>query len=1103
MSTSGQDLTTRYGLEEVLSWTDVARTFRGCHPETGNPVAVKLLSATGAAANGLLKQRFESAINVLRSLAHPALPTVIDAGLTPTGDAFIVTDWIEGELLSADAKLPAADLLPAMLQLAEALESLALHGLVHLNLSPENIILADGQPRLLGWGASLLHIDRQASPGMAELAAMNSFAAPELLEPRRAGEALWRADLYSLALMTVKLLGAELNEAGPNVRFDRTLSEELQKPESLRVLLERCLHREPEKRPDSYSELTRALQHSVPRSARRSVSDTQPVDLRDTDEVDVQQPPSEDTTEIAVASVAAAAASAAGAAEDAEEFDHAAETVIGQPMPSFVSHGEAHAEAADAKQAGPVESSPTATSSTPAKDGSQTASVPEGTVVLPPTDEQPTGSTVVLPPDEQPTGSTVVLPPPAEQPTGSTVVLPADDSPAGSTVILPKPEPPAVESGPESPRATQPVADVAPAPPPPPSPPPSAPAPSEPTSTAATDAQATVPVAEESKETQPVADHIAATDSARATQPVSSSPPAAPEAKTAASSVTGSTVVLPGADQPAPGETVVLPPEPAGPVDTRPAPTVEPPPAPAVPAPEKKPPAHKPPAPGGKASPTAAAPKAKPKSRSRAQTPSKAASKAQPAASAAKPAKTGATPSSTAGQSAATASGPSPLSNLLDAVKEHRLKLLAAAGAAAVIFLVIVVVAVVLIMRRSADPAAAEETPPSRVAVTQPDVDPEPDEGIAADVFEPPPEEVVAALELITEGRLLEARSKLEELSDREDEGLLSAQEWEAFRAVEESLIAERAIALRGQLQSAINSDLDRLRQALRSMTRDEEVRLRAIGGGALVDRARSSMRSHDNFRTILDEGDLTEALSAAVAFEQAHPGLAESLRPTNEAASLLEARIDGFIASGRLEDAEAVLDRLQQTIPGREGLSRRRRQIDDLRADEARYSGLLESAQATMASGRPHEGIEILSGVSSVPAEYRQSFADALQALAAELRRLDAEAPTLSLASGERGIEYRKGRPIVIDIEARDDYEVIGLSFRIKKAADASFEELPANRVDGIYRVEVDPSFHDDRPLEFWVSARDRSGNETALGSESEPMELRRRRFRFLRGNG
>ena len=42
--TAPQDLTSHYRLEQVLSWTGVARTFRGIDPDSGDPVAVKLLT---------------------------------------------------------------------------------------------------------------------------------------------------------------------------------------------------------------------------------------------------------------------------------------------------------------------------------------------------------------------------------------------------------------------------------------------------------------------------------------------------------------------------------------------------------------------------------------------------------------------------------------------------------------------------------------------------------------------------------------------------------------------------------------------------------------------------------------------------------------------------------------------------------------------------------------------------------------------------------------------------------------------------------------------------------------------------------------------------
>ncbi|HVS15450.1 MAG TPA: protein kinase, partial [Thermoanaerobaculia bacterium] len=290
-----RDLTALYQLKQLLNWTASARTFSGTHPTSGEPVAVKLLSLSRAPAVDELGRRFENIARVLQALGHPALPHVLEYGLTPTGDAFLVTRWIEGTPLPTDQTIEPAKLLPMVLQVVGALETVSLHGIAHLNLTPDNVLVqADGTGRLLGWGTSLLTVDWQSAPTeRVDSGPASPWSAPELMKPLFPGGAPWRADLYSVALICTQLLGAQIEsrgDAAPSVRFDKALSGRIKQPEKLRQVLESCLRRAPKERPDTYAVLAQAIQHAMPRG--ESPKETRPVGR-----VDARRPlASEDAT---------------------------------------------------------------------------------------------------------------------------------------------------------------------------------------------------------------------------------------------------------------------------------------------------------------------------------------------------------------------------------------------------------------------------------------------------------------------------------------------------------------------------------------------------------------------------------------------------------------------------------------------------------------------------------------------------------------------------------------------------------------------------------------------------------------------------------------
>ena len=121
-------------------------------------------------------------------------------------------------------------------------------------------------------------MDWQSAARPPGSAGTGDYAAPEVQRPHSAGEALWRADLYSLAAIATRLLGGLYTSGKGPVRLElpKQASEPLHDPDQLCEVLARCLDPDPAARPDSYVDLVRALQHAMPR-VKPSVSETQPI----------------------------------------------------------------------------------------------------------------------------------------------------------------------------------------------------------------------------------------------------------------------------------------------------------------------------------------------------------------------------------------------------------------------------------------------------------------------------------------------------------------------------------------------------------------------------------------------------------------------------------------------------------------------------------------------------------------------------------------------------------------------------------------------------------------------------------------------------------
>ncbi|HYG62042.1 MAG TPA: hypothetical protein VEL74_05645 [Thermoanaerobaculia bacterium] len=251
-----REITERYRLEKILKSSKSGTVLRAADGESGRTVVVKLIPV-GSAPN--LEGRmgaFNRLAAAIGALGHPALPVVLDSGITPDGSAFLVMEHLDGRGLDTLAGVAPSRALPLLMQAVSGLEALAGQRVPYLNLSPDNVLVIPGpagdpvgeQAKLLGLGTVLFQ--PVGGPGDEG----RRFRAPELLSPQPGERADARADLYSLGVASCHVLGATIapaaaNGADPGVQMPLALSFELENAEALRQMLERCLRRRPAERP--------------------------------------------------------------------------------------------------------------------------------------------------------------------------------------------------------------------------------------------------------------------------------------------------------------------------------------------------------------------------------------------------------------------------------------------------------------------------------------------------------------------------------------------------------------------------------------------------------------------------------------------------------------------------------------------------------------------------------------------------------------------------------------------------------------------------------------------------------------------------------------
>ncbi|HEY7377140.1 MAG TPA: serine/threonine-protein kinase [Steroidobacteraceae bacterium] len=173
-------------------------------------VAVKLLSLAQLGPGGI--ERFRREGSALGRLTHPNIARLIDAGVTHTGQPYLVLEYVEGDTVNRWCESRALDVRSRVRLFLDVLDAVAhAHSklILHRDLKPSNILVtAEGQVKLVDFGiAKLLDDGSEAAPaGLTQFAGhafTPEYAAPEQLQ---GGEVTSATDVYALGVLLYVLL---------------------------------------------------------------------------------------------------------------------------------------------------------------------------------------------------------------------------------------------------------------------------------------------------------------------------------------------------------------------------------------------------------------------------------------------------------------------------------------------------------------------------------------------------------------------------------------------------------------------------------------------------------------------------------------------------------------------------------------------------------------------------------------------------------------------------------------------------------------------------------------------------------------------------------
>ncbi len=254
----GTELNQTYRIDSLLGVGGMGEVFKGHNIQTGDPVAIKIVLPEFAQDETILGL-FRKEARILNHLNHEAIVRYYVFSIDPVlSRPYLAMEYVDGPSLAAHVKtvpLAASDFMPLLRRLADGLHRAHGAGVIHRDMSPDNVILPDGlvqNAKIIDFG-----IARSANVGGETLlggsfAGKYNFVSPEQLG-LYGGEVTPKSDIYSLALvMAAAMRGRPLEMSGTQVDIiekRRSVPDLSGIPKQFHPVLSAMLMPDPAKRP--------------------------------------------------------------------------------------------------------------------------------------------------------------------------------------------------------------------------------------------------------------------------------------------------------------------------------------------------------------------------------------------------------------------------------------------------------------------------------------------------------------------------------------------------------------------------------------------------------------------------------------------------------------------------------------------------------------------------------------------------------------------------------------------------------------------------------------------------------------------------------------
>jgi len=270
---NGQDATTDntasliripgYSIKRVLGRGGMATVYLAVQESFGREVALKVLDPNQAQGKQF-SERFLREARIVSHLTHPNIVTVFDVGVHE-GYHYLSMEYVAGrDLRDACGDISRKELIRIIKDVARALNFAAKKGYVHRDVKPENIMLHEGDDRVLLMDFGIAR-SYQTSHGLTR--AGSALGTPYYMSPEqnKGLSADHRSDIYSLGVVFFHMLSGYVPyDADSAVAIGikhitatiPVLSDELQ---IFQPIINTCLAKEPDDRYQTAAELIEAL----------------------------------------------------------------------------------------------------------------------------------------------------------------------------------------------------------------------------------------------------------------------------------------------------------------------------------------------------------------------------------------------------------------------------------------------------------------------------------------------------------------------------------------------------------------------------------------------------------------------------------------------------------------------------------------------------------------------------------------------------------------------------------------------------------------------------------------------------------------------------